>query len=531
MNNYYTLRYLVADLKSILTGSIFVSAGTPGKSEITLLFENSNETLLLKVSVVPGRQSIFSDFPGKSNKSARIDFFSELGGQMVTGMDLADSDRQIRIRFGIEKYLLIQLYGSAGNVFLIENGVIKETFKNPDKLKGKPAPVPRPPQKQKAEPSGEFYKDLILLNPLLPRTFLKELPVVRKWNSYTVQNLLETCSELEKVLLSRLEPGLNPDGRFNPWPSDIFDVPGKEVFESVNKAIRTSYYSLRKKERFSRSFDHLLKLLSRQKDRYIKRLDSLDQIVKTRERIEKNEQAGHLLMANLHVKPESSDLVTVPNFYGSGEVIIKIKPGLSMAENAALYYDKAKKGKRSLEVAGENRDEVKNKLIKCDQLLNSLHIEGRSGDSDRIVNWVSEHSELLDYLNLNEDELKGKTFPFRRIHIHGYDIWIGKNATNNDELLRAAHKEDVWMHARDVSGSHVLIRMNRSQGFPEPAILEKAAGIAAWYSRAKTVGLAPVVYAKRKHVRKPKGAAPGIALVDKEQVLLVKPEPLEKKYQ
>jgi predicted ribosome quality control (RQC) complex YloA/Tae2 family protein len=137
--------------------------------------------------------------------------------------------------------------------------------------------------------------------------------------------------------------------------------------------------------------------------------------------------------------------------------------------------------------------------------------------------WLGEQKSDLDLLNLGQDELEGKSFPFRRMNIDGYDIWIGKNAAGNDELLRASHKEDVWFHARGVSGSHVIIRMNRSAGFPSAEVLEKVASMAAWLSKARTTALAPVIYAKRKHVRKPKGSAPGLALVDREKVLLVRP--------
>ena len=98
----------------------------------------------------------------------------------------------------------------------------------------------------------------------------------------------------------------------------------------------------------------------------------------------------------------------------------------------------------------------------------------------------------------------------------------------NDELLKLSHKEDLWLHARGVPGSHVIIQMNRKNDFPPTNIIEKAAEIAAFYSKAKGSSLVPVIFTKRKYVRKGKGLPPGAVFVDKEDVVLVKPtEPVE----
>ena len=105
-------------------------------------------------------------------------------------------------------------------------------------------------------------------------------------------------------------------------------------------------------------------------------------------------------------------------------------------------------------------------------------------------------------------------------------IWIGKNAKSNDEVTTRAHKEDVWLHARGVGGSHVVIRMENNKNLPPKNIIKKAAAVAAWNSKARGSSLAPVIYTKRKYVSKPKGAPAGTVRVQREEVEMVEPHKL-----
>lgn len=527
MNNYYTLRYLVDELKRKLIGTFFVSAVTGGKNIIDLIFEDSNEVISVRVGVSPGNQVLFMDYNRKKTQANTLTFFSELNSQRVATVEMAESDRLLYIRFENGMHLLIVLYGSAANVMLVDERIVEEAFKNPDRYTGSDEPLPRPPSDLAVTPSGDIIRDILKVNPLLPRTFLKDLPLLKTARPAGNDYINTLARQLNDILTYRFEPGLNPDGNFNPWPGDVLPVSGKEVFESANRAIRTAWYSRVKTERFNRKFTPVLKLVNRAIEKYKGRLHASENVDKSQARILQNERYGHLLMANLHVHPENPGSLTVADLFSGGEVTIPLQPGLTMAENAAYYYEKARKGKKSASIAQENRGEVEQKAHMAEQLLESLHALTHQRDPETLEKWIDQNRKAFGILGLNEKEIDGKIFPFRRIQIGKYDVWIGKSAAGNDELLRASHKEDVWMHARGVSGSHLIIRMNRSSAYPDHHVLEKAARVAAWLSKARTTGLAPVIYAKRKHVRKPKGSAPGLALVDREQVVLVEPAPPE----
>ena len=102
-------------------------------------------------------------------------------------------------------------------------------------------------------------------------------------------------------------------------------------------------------------------------------------------------------------------------------------------------------------------------------------------------------------------------------------ILVGKNAKANDELtLKVATKNDLWLHVKDVSGSHVVIKQKPGQNYPV-SIIERAASIAAFNSKRKTDTLCPVIFTQKKFVRKVKESPPGQVVVEKEDVVMVQP--------
>ena len=109
------------------------------------------------------------------------------------------------------------------------------------------------------------------------------------------------------------------------------------------------------------------------------------------------------------------------------------------------------------------------------------------------------------------------------MEFHGFKIWIGKNAQHNDTLtLKHTFKDDLWLHAKDVAGSHVVIKYQSGKPFPKE-VIERAAQLAAYHSKRKTDTLCPVAYTSKKFVRKRKGDPAGAVVVEREDVILVEP--------
>jgi predicted ribosome quality control (RQC) complex YloA/Tae2 family protein len=103
-------------------------------------------------------------------------------------------------------------------------------------------------------------------------------------------------------------------------------------------------------------------------------------------------------------------------------------------------------------------------------------------------------------------------------------VWAGRNSANNDLLtVRHSRPNDLWFHARGVGGSHVVLKVGSAAGDPSKEAIRQAASIAAYYSKHRNAKRAPVAYTEKKYVRKPRGAAPGSVLVDREKVILADP--------
>lgn len=219
------------------------------------------------------------------------------------------------------------------------------------------------------------------------------------------------------------------------------------------------------------------------------------------------EELGHIIMANLHQISKGAERAELFDFYRQKNIYIKLKTDMDAAENAAYYYRKAKNKKIELE-------QMEQKLLSMRTKLNQTEV---------LLQQVSEAKTAKDLRAFKSVKKQDAVFPFKKFVVQDFEIWVGKNAQNNDLLTQKfAHKNDLWLHAKDVSGSHTVIKHKAGKPF-NTQVITIAAQIAAYYSKHKGNTLAPVSYTLKKFVRKPKGAEPGSVVVDREEVVLVEP--------
>jgi predicted ribosome quality control (RQC) complex YloA/Tae2 family protein len=225
-----------------------------------------------------------------------------------------------------------------------------------------------------------------------------------------------------------------------------------------------------------------------------------------------------LIMANLHAIPAGAAQVEVIDFYTNELATIKLKPLEKPQRTAENLYRKAKNQQieeRQLQARIARREAEAFLALEQLEALDTpaLH-ELRS-----LRTWRKQQG-----LDPSTTPAKVATeLPFKVFEDHGFTILVGRNAQNNDLLTQKyAHKDDLWLHAKDVTGSHVVIRHRAGQPVPEP-VVERAAQLAGWYSRRQHDSLCPVTVTPKKFVRKPKGALPGQVVVERERVVLVVP--------
>lgn len=527
MNNYYILRHLTQHLNDLLTGGTFTYSYSPHKDVWEGYMHHSSDKIRLIFSTNSSETALFADRYRAPKKSNITTFFASVYEDIVTDVTLADNDRFVYLHFSSGKTLLFKLFGNHPNVLLTENSTILESFKSGADQAGDSAPAPRSASGKQDLPADDLSakRKITGIDPKFPRHLIQ--PVIEHYGlgDASSEDVAACVQKLTGKMISSPEFRVLDDGNLCLIPESDLPVSTRKTFDTVNEAIRFAYYKTSRERRFSARIQSLkpkLETAIRKHESNIKQLSNAD---KSLERAERYEQFGHILMAHAHesVSPDKNQ-VRYPNFYDDNKPVeISIKPKLSIAENAQKYYDKSAKAIRNMEESRRRLKQVSRELDELRDLHESLSGIEKIYEFD---DWYKENEPRLDKLGILAKTQTKTSLPYRRARIDGHEIWIGKNAKSNDRLTSDAHKEDVWLHARGVSGSHVVIRMNNRKEMPDKSIILKAASIAAYHSKARGSKLAPVMVAKRKHITKPKGAPAGAVRVHHETVEMVEPQKL-----
>ncbi len=518
MNNYYSLHHLSKFLDKSLCGATIISAISRKKRLLELNVESGGgyQQLVFHTANPPAL------FLQEGNNDSRVNaatFFEESYGKKIRFSKLDENDRMLQI--GLDDGLELQFiaFGPTANVFLIHGGRIVDQFRNV------PQPVARQPYQRgpvDVVETGNSTKERILLrDPRFPRQLIGKLNDTLRLDQLGTAELCMMVDSLADTMLTKpVYRRLSDNGI---CLLDDTHVPDENatIFNDVNALVRACWVQREIRDRFTSRRSQLAAEMEANERRLVSIISGLEDDSKSAIRADQYETMGHILMAHSYLGIPNSDVVELDDIYNPGSTTqISIKSGLSYSENAQLYYQKAKNSRKSISANQERLLEAQHRLEQLQALQSSyLAVDGpRSLDR-----WLKSNEKAVSSLLPTHRTQSGAGRPWRVLHIGKYEVWVGKSAAGNDELLQASHKEDLWLHARHVSGSHVVVRMNRSPDLPPSDVVETAASWAAWHSKAKTAGIVPVVYTKRKYVRKPKGAAPGTALVDKEQVCLIEP--------
>ncbi|NGP86762.1 Rqc2 family fibronectin-binding protein [Fodinibius halophilus] len=523
MNNFYTLIYLNREIKEKICGGFFRFAISPHKDVLHIYVEKNGETSRLIFSANSRETVLFHDFYRPPKKRNVIDFFSMLEDKEITEMQLADKDRLVTIHFENGDHLQFKLFSGHPNVFVIRDNEIIDAFKNPEEVKGQAPLEPHAPEfKEEVSPRRNAKNQMTEINPLLPRNLLPYIIEEHEVDEMEPENVKTFTNELTEALIEDPHPRVLKTGDFCLWSKQWLNISSEKECDTVNDCVAFAYKNAVHLRRLHNKKEDVLEFLERSKAQKESLVQQLQQADKSLVRSEKYEKYGHLLMAHAHEEiNEGTTELTVEDFYEDNEAItIPLKEEKDIAGNAEYYYEKAKDAKKSYQNARQRLPKVKQELEQVNQLLEQIENIDRLYD---LEDWIKQHKKVLKEFGFGGDEEKQAKSPFRKYKEGKFEIWIGKNAKSNDQLTSHAHKEDIWLHARGVGGSHVVIRMGNRKDYPPKQVILKAASYAAYFSKARGMKSAPVMYTKRKYVRKPKGAAPGAVVVEREQVQMVPP--------
>lgn len=301
-----------------------------------------------------------------------------------------------------------------------------------------------------------------------------------------------------------------------------------EYFGSMSEVVNRFYARRDMQERMRQKSADLTKLLHTNIERCAKKLNLQRQTLKDAENKERYKIYGDLVTANLYrISPGQTELCA-ENYYEDGcpEIKIELSPALSGAKNAQRYYKLYTKLKNAeTEVAKQ----IKAATEDLEYLESTLALtENSTSESD--LNAIRTELSEQGYLKKRNSGKKNKTQTSKPMHYvssDGFDIYVGKNNTQNDYLtLKFANSGDIWFHTKNIHGSHTVIKLGTDKNVPEQTMRE-AAQLAAYYSKARESSQVPVDYTQIKNVRKPNGAKPGMVIYDNYNTVYVTPNTIQ----
>lgn len=242
--------------------------------------------------------------------------------------------------------------------------------------------------------------------------------------------------------------------------------------------------------------------------------------IRDTEKKDKYRLYGELLNAYGYSIPSGEKSCEVDNYYTGEKITIPLDPTLTPQQNAKKYFDRYARMKRTSEALTSLTAQVKAEIDHLRSIQNALEFSTTDSDLSQIRQEMEESGYLRrKYAGQNSGRKVNRSRPPQSRPLHyissdGYDIYVGKNNLQNEEItFRMADSRDIWFHANDMPGSHVLLRAGGKtmDEIPDRAF-EEAASLAAWYSSGRDQDKVEIDYLERKNVKKPSGAAPGFVV-------------------
>ena len=249
--------------------------------------------------------------------------------------------------------------------------------------------------------------------------------------------------------------------------------------------------------------------------------------IRDTEKKDKYRVYGELLNAYGYGVPEGAKSCVLDNYYTGEKLTVPLDPRLTPQQNAKKYFDRYTKLKRTYEALSRLTVEVKAEIDHLESIRTSLDLSTGEGD----LAMIRREMEDAGFIRRHSDSKKGRSRtpqsrPLHYISSDGFDLYVGKNNLQNDELtFKMASPSDIWFHANDMPGSHVILKARglAMNDIPD-RVFEEAASLAAWYSSGRAQGKVEIDYLERRDVKKPGGARPGFVVYYTNYSILANPD-------
>lgn len=553
--------FVVAALKKELNNELkdgrIYKITQPEKDEIVFTIRRESETKHLMISVNPSLPLMYIVKDKKPSpltapnfcmllrkyiQNARIKNIVQPGLERILQIEISYRDEMGDLNEG---RLIVEMMGKHSNIiFCKEDNTIIDSIKHislnvssvREVLPGREYFVPNTVGKKDplSIDYNEFSETLkespYVLSKALYLSFTGVSPLeavsVLKKASIEPEIKFSECSEAEQIHLYGTFNRLMDDvkkGEFSPcivyeedepvnfsafsYIKDDYD--SSEEFDSVSDMLVTYYAEKDVRSRIRQRSSDIRRIVQNLVERTAKKLDLQEKQLKDTDKMEKYRIYGEMINTYGYGVTQGEKSFKCINYYDNNEITIPLDPQIPVLENAKKYFDKYAKLKRTKEAMETLIKETKDSLDYLESVSNALDIALNETDLIQIKEELYQSGYVKPTGQKKQQRIKNK--PMHFISDDGFDIYVGKNNIQNDELThKFAEGSDWWFHAKNAAGSHVILKANKTM--PPDKTFEQAASLAAYYSKLRDSDYAEIDYAEKKHIKKPSGGAPGFVV-------------------
>ncbi len=295
-----------------------------------------------------------------------------------------------------------------------------------------------------------------------------------------------------------------------------------KTFPTLSALLDRFYAGKAERDRVKQKGHDLERFVKNELEKNESKIKKLEATLAEAQNAEQFQLYGELLTANLYAVKKGMDKVKVQNYYDEDGAMVEIPldPLKTPAENAQSYFSRYQKAKHAQVAVREQIKKARDEVLYFENLLQQLETA-----SPKDIGEIREELEEEGYLKKRHSRARRKNA--NKIALEKYEasdgteILVGKNNKQNDYLTnRVAARDEIWLHTKDIPGSHVVIRSKN----PAPETILEAASLAAYFSKARQSASVPVDYTKVRYVKKPNGAKPGFVIYENQQTVYVTPD-------
>lgn len=537
----FFLHHMVEELRRELVNGRIQKINQPFEQELVLQIRSNRQShrLLLSAHPVFGRiQLTQTTFENPAQPSTFIMVLRKyLQGALIESIEQVENDRIVEMTVSnkneigdhIQATLIIEIMGKHSNILLVDKSSHKilEVIKHVGFSQNSYRTL-LPGSTYIAPPSTES------LNPFtIKDEKLFEILQTQETTAKNLQSLFQglgrdTANELERILVSEklsafrnffnqeTKPCLT-ETSFSPVP---FANQVGEPFSSLSDLLDTYYKDKAERDRVKQQASELIRRVENELQKNRHKLKKQEKELLATDNAEEFRQKGELLTTFLHQVPNDQDQVILDNYYTNQPITIALDKALTPNQNAQRYFKRYQKLKEAVKYLTDLIEETKATILYLESVETVLNQAGL----EEIAEIREELIQTGFIRRRQREKIQKRKKPEQYLASDGKTIiYVGRNNLQNEELtFKMARKEELWFHAKDIPGSHVVISGNLE---PSDEVKTDAAELAAYFSQGRLSNLVQVDMIEVKKLNKPTGGKPGFVTYTGQKTLRVTPDP------